>query len=597
MTSTLSELPTVPEIGLEPPPSKLASKAFSYAKQHCTEAVYNHTIRSAYWALIIAKKLPEFSQNAQLNLDAVIIGCILHDIGWAKTPELLSTDKRFEVDGANIARDFIKNEQNQMNADGLMSEAVIQRVWDAIALHATGSIARHAAPEVALTNLGVAADFAGPSLRGPDDMALITSQEYHAIMTVFPRAGFNRDGFKEIMCWLCRTKPKTTYDNWVGSFGRNFGTNGVGAGREEYGIKLTMQLSNAQIDMIAVAGRVCSALSALGTITIIVTFCCSRYFRNPIHRIIFFNAFYNLLDSVATMISVSGPGAGNSSALCQFQGFALQMFPLADVLWTFAMAMDTYLVVFYHFDAHSLRKLEMKYIGAITTLTFIPALVFLFIQTPEKGPIYGSETIWCSISAHWMLIRLILYYIPVWLTIAIVMVIYCLIGIEISRLRDELNLSSDDHIALTSISADKNPFDGTSGTVTIVESDPPNKPPQISTSQITRQSSVECTSTPLASSIPIRLVKSKSPKQKSVSFKEYILMPSLFFLALLATWVTPTINRVSTFIHPDYQSYSLLLAVSALGSLRGFWNGIIFITVGVKGWRRRSLDKRAPDTK
>jgi hypothetical protein len=68
-------------------------------------------------------------------------------------------------------------------------------------------------------------------------------------------------------------------------------------------------------------------------------------------------------------------------------------FPLADVLWTFAMAMDTYLVVFYHFDAHSLHKLEIKYIGAITTLTFIPALVFLFIQTPEKGPIYGSETV------------------------------------------------------------------------------------------------------------------------------------------------------------------------------------------------------------
>lgn len=68
-------------------------------------------------------------------------------------------------------------------------------------------------------------------------------------------------------------------------------------------------------------------------------------------------------------------------------------FPLADVLWTFAMAMDTYLVVFYHFDAHSLHKLEIKYIGAITTLTFIPALVFLFVQTPEKGPIYGSETV------------------------------------------------------------------------------------------------------------------------------------------------------------------------------------------------------------
>lgn len=57
------------------------------------------------------------------------------------------------------------------------------------------------------------------------------------------------------------------------------------------------------------------------------------------------------------------------------------------------MAIDTYLVVFQHYDAHSLQKLEIKYIGAITTLTFIPALVFLFINTPAKGPIYGSETV------------------------------------------------------------------------------------------------------------------------------------------------------------------------------------------------------------
>lgn len=70
-------------------------------------------------------------------------------------------------------------------------------------------------------------------------------------------------------------------------------------------------------------------------------------------------------------------------------------------------------------------------------------------------------------------------------------------------------------------------------------------------------------------------------------------MPSLFFLALLATWVTPTINRVSSFIRPNYESYSLLLAVSVLGSLRGFWNGVIFITMGMNGWRRQAAQRKA----
>jgi hypothetical protein len=57
------------------------------------------------------------------------------------------------------------------------------------------------------------------------------------------------------------------------------------------------------------------------------------------------------------------------------------------------MACDTYLVVFYHFDTQALRKLEVKYIGAITILSFIPAFVFLFIDTQEKGPIYGDQTV------------------------------------------------------------------------------------------------------------------------------------------------------------------------------------------------------------
>lgn len=69
-------------------------------------------------------------------------------------------------------------------------------------------------------------------------------------------------------------------------------------------------------------------------------------------------------------------------------------------------------------------------------------------------------------------------------------------------------------------------------------------------------------------------------------------MPSLFFLALLATWVAPTINRVSSFVRPNYESYSLLLAVSVLGSLRGFWNGVIFVTMGMNGWKRQAAQRR-----
>jgi hypothetical protein len=63
------------------------------------------------------------------------------------------------------------------------------------------------------------------------------------------------------------------------------------------------------------------------------------------------------------------------------------------VLWTLAMTWDVVLVVFYHYEPERLRRLEKKYLVVITTLTFIPALVFLFVRDSDKGPIYGSVVV------------------------------------------------------------------------------------------------------------------------------------------------------------------------------------------------------------
>jgi len=87
-----------------------------------------------------------------------------------------------------------------------------------------------------------------------------------------------------------------------------------------------MTLSVDQIRTIGIVGRCASALSIIGIATIIVTFCLSPQFRNPIHRVIFINALFNVFDVIATTISVSGPAAGNHSALCQFQGFLMQTY-------------------------------------------------------------------------------------------------------------------------------------------------------------------------------------------------------------------------------------------------------------------------------
>jgi hypothetical protein len=74
-------------------------------------------------------------------------------------------------------------------------------------------------------------------------------------------------------------------------------------------------------------------------------------------------------------------------------------------------------------------------------------------------------------------------------------------------------------------------------------------------------------------------------------------MPLMIFIVLLAIWVAPTTNRVASFTNPGYLSDPLLLAVGATGSLRGFWNGVVFITIGMKARKGKTgLDKTSHRT-
>ncbi|EED13098.1 cAMP receptor (Car4), putative [Talaromyces stipitatus ATCC 10500] len=275
------------------------------------------------------------------------------------------------------------------------------------------------------------------------------------------------------------------------------------------------------------------------------------------------------------MISTSGPDAGNSSALCQFQGFCLQMFPMADVLWTVAMAVDVYLVVYHRFEAEALRKLEIYYITIITGVVAIPALVFLFIHTLDKGPISGAQFLLIGFSFGFC-----------FTTGQSVLILYILVGVKVVKLRHQFNASHADHIALSSnISTKNHSFDHPSNTLAVTVEVNIRTQPSLSShpDQKGPQSFIE------QSALPSHMVLDYNhSKQSHVSFRQYILMPMVFFLVLLATWVAPTINRISAFVNPNHSSYPLMVTVGAMGSLRGFWNGVVFISIGMKSWRRQT---------
>ena len=167
----------------------MARQATELLREHGSELLYNHSLRTFIFASLDGQQ-----NRTRYDPELLYISAAFHDLGL--TPRYRSDDKRFEIDGANAARNFLKSH-------GVPAQT-LQLVWDAIALHTSPGIAEYKEAEVALLNYGVALDVVG---RGYDKLSESNREE---ILGQFPRSGFKKhiipaffDGFKH--------KPHTTY--------------------------------------------------------------------------------------------------------------------------------------------------------------------------------------------------------------------------------------------------------------------------------------------------------------------------------------------------------------------------------------------------
>lgn len=175
--------------GIQLPDSSIARQATELLLEHGTAFLYNHSLRTFLFGALNGAR-----QHIRYDAELLYVSAVFHDLGLV--PPYRSPDKRFEVDGANAARDFLESH-------GLPA-ASLQLVWDAIALHTSPGIAEYKEAEVALLNYGVALDVVG---RGYADLS---EQEKAEILQLFPRTGFKQtiiptffEGFSH--------KPHTTY--------------------------------------------------------------------------------------------------------------------------------------------------------------------------------------------------------------------------------------------------------------------------------------------------------------------------------------------------------------------------------------------------
>ena len=117
-------VPTRLLAGVSVPDTPLVSRAIEYAREHSEPYLFNHVMRSWLFAVILA----QLKQTAH-DAEVLAVATILHDLGLAKA---FNGPLRFEVEGANAARAFARDEG--------VDDRRAQLIWDGVALNSTPSI-------------------------------------------------------------------------------------------------------------------------------------------------------------------------------------------------------------------------------------------------------------------------------------------------------------------------------------------------------------------------------------------------------------------------------------------------------------------------
>jgi HD domain len=132
--------------GIRVPDSAMARAATELVRDTEDDLLYNHSRRVFFWGALSGDR-----RGLKYDPELLYMGAMFHDMGLTKA--YASPDLRFEVDGANAARDFLRGHG--------VGERDIEDVWTAIALHTTPGIPEHMRPTVALVTAGVEMDVLG----------------------------------------------------------------------------------------------------------------------------------------------------------------------------------------------------------------------------------------------------------------------------------------------------------------------------------------------------------------------------------------------------------------------------------------------------
>ena len=190
--STRDMTQTVSISGVMVPDSRLAREVTELVRDTEPSLLFNHSTRVYYFGSLAGQR-----RGLKFDPELLYVAAMFHDMGL--TPQHSSKSDRFEVDGANAARAFLR----QYN----IAQQDTDTVWTAIALHTTPGIPQYMHPVVALLTNGVEMDVLGIAYSEFSD------SDREAIVAAYPRSERFKEDIIQAFYDGIRHKPDTTFGN------------------------------------------------------------------------------------------------------------------------------------------------------------------------------------------------------------------------------------------------------------------------------------------------------------------------------------------------------------------------------------------------
>jgi hypothetical protein len=184
--------------GIPIPDTKLTSAAMDLLEVTSPAFLFNHCLRVYVFGSLAVRQ----AGRGTIDEEIAFCGAVLHDLGLVPP---YAGHNRFEVDGADAARQFCLEHQ--------VSPARADRVWEAIALHTSAGIASRMAGEISLVYIGAGLDLLGLGIHQVPQEVLEEVQEG------YPRLNF-KSAFRDLLVAHCRANPAAQILTWTDDVAR-----------------------------------------------------------------------------------------------------------------------------------------------------------------------------------------------------------------------------------------------------------------------------------------------------------------------------------------------------------------------------------------